>query len=85
MADDDQKSSKRSRFDQTEPQVKRSRFDRRSRSPRKTSENGRSRSPLPSKTPLSPGSGEKKTPSDAAAAAGRINVSLLTVSHALTT
>ncbi|KAL6714870.1 hypothetical protein ACLMJK_007130 [Lecanora helva] len=81
MADDERKSSKRSRFDQTEPEVKRSRFDRRSRSPpTKTSDAGRSRSPLVSKTPMSPANGEKKTASDpaaaAAAAAARINAQI---------
>ncbi|MCJ1452671.1 hypothetical protein MMC28_003014 [Mycoblastus sanguinarius] len=82
MADDDRRSSKRSRFDQTEPEVKRSsRFDRRSRSPpSKKLETARSRSPLALKSPLSPGSEDRKTPLDpaaaAAAAAARINASI---------
>ena len=75
MADEERKSSKRSRFDQTEPDVKRtSRFDRRSRSPTsRASESQRSRSPLVSKTPFSPGAESKKSPLDPAAAAGRLD------------
>lgn len=74
MADDERRSSKRSRFDQTEPEVKRSRFDRRSRSPpSKTSEARRSRSPLVQKSPLSPGSGDRKGSLDPAAAAGKLD------------
>ena len=75
MADEERKSSKRSRFDQTEPDVKRtSRFDRRSRSPTsRASESQRSRSPLVSKTPFSPGAQSQKSPSDPAAAAGRLD------------
>ncbi|KAK3171104.1 hypothetical protein OEA41_003188 [Lepraria neglecta] len=82
MADDERRSSKRSRFDQTEPEPKRtSRFDRRSRSPSsRTSEARRSRSPLGQKTPFSPGSEERKTPTNpaaaAAAAAARINAQI---------
>ncbi|KAL9073228.1 MAG: hypothetical protein Q9161_003060 [Pseudevernia consocians] len=85
MADEERKFSKRSRFDQTEPDVKRSsRFDRRSRSPTsKTSETQRSRSPLAPKTPFSPGAEDRKTPQTpldpaaaAAAAAARINASI---------
>ena len=74
MADEERKTSKRSRFDQTEPEVKRtSRFDRRSRSPpSRTSETQRSRSPLVSKTPFSPGAENRKTPLDPAAAAGKL-------------
>ena len=73
MADEERKTSKRSRFDQTEPDVKRnSRFDRRSRSPSsRTSETRRSRSPLAPKTPFSPGTENKKSPLDPAAAAGK--------------
>ena len=72
MADEERKTSKRSRFDQKEPDVKRnSRFDRRSRSPTsRTSEARRSRSPLPPKTPFSPDTENRKTPSDPATAAG---------------
>lgn len=74
MADDERKVSKRSRFDQTEPDVKRtSRFDRRSRSPTsRTSETRRSRSPLAPKTPFSPGAEDRKPPLDPAAAAGKL-------------
>ncbi|KAI4125683.1 MAG: hypothetical protein LQ341_006951, partial [Variospora aurantia] len=86
MADDERRSSKRSRFDQTDPEPKRSsRFDRRSRSPsRRESETQRSRSPLASSKPLSPGVPENKPPkafaadpaAAAAAAAARINASI---------
>ncbi|KAL2041147.1 hypothetical protein N7G274_006091 [Stereocaulon virgatum] len=82
MADDERRISKRSRFDQTEPEPKRSsRFDRRSRSPStRTSDTRRSRSPLGQKAPFSPGSEERKTPTDpaaaAAAAAARINAQI---------
>ena len=71
MADDERRGSKRSRFDQTEPEPKRtSRFDRRSRSPAsKQSDTRRSRSPLSVKSPLSPGALGAK--SDPAAAAGK--------------
>ena len=58
---EEERRPKRSRFDQTEPEVKRSsRFDRRSRSPPR-----RSRSPTVRENPKSPSSG-----SDPAAAAG---------------
>lgn len=72
MADDERRTSKRSRFDQTEPEVKRSsRFDRRSRSPTdRQTESRRSRSPVVSKSSFSP-SEEKKGAADPAAAAGR--------------
>ena len=72
MADDERKTSKRSRFDQTEPEVKRSRFDRRSRSPSaRKPELRRSRSPKAE--PRSPASTEKKTIQlDPAAAAGML-------------
>ena len=76
MADEERKTSKRSRFDQTEPDVKRtSRFDRRSRSPttRRISDTQRSRSPLPPKAPFSPGADNKKSPLDPAAVAGKLN------------
>lgn len=73
MADDEKRSAKRSRFDQTEPEPKRSsRFDRRSRSPSSRSADvRRSRSPLGQRTPFSPGSEGKSTPLDPAAAAGK--------------
>lgn len=73
MADEERRSSKRSRFDQTEPEPKRStRFDRRSRSPvDRESDSKRSRSPINKDTPLSPTTTErKKSGLDPAAAAG---------------
>ncbi|KAL8733383.1 MAG: hypothetical protein Q9166_002207 [cf. Caloplaca sp. 2 TL-2023] len=86
MADDERRSSKRSRFDQTEPEPKRSsRFDRRSRSPsRRESETQRSRSPLAPSKSMSPGAAESVGPkafaadpaAAAAAAAARINASI---------
>ncbi|KAI4129188.1 MAG: hypothetical protein LQ338_002347 [Usnochroma carphineum] len=86
MADDERRGSKRSRFDQTEPEPKRSsRFDRRSRSPsRRQSETRRSRSPLAPSNPLSPRATESKGPkafaadpaTAAAAAAARINAQI---------
>ncbi|KAL8953220.1 MAG: hypothetical protein Q9222_000919 [Ikaeria aurantiellina] len=86
MADDERRSSKRSRFDQTEPEPKRSsRFDRRSRSPsRRESESRRSRSPLAPSKSMSPGVAEIVGPkafatdpaAAAAAAAARINASI---------
>ncbi|KAI4189807.1 MAG: hypothetical protein LQ346_005055 [Caloplaca aetnensis] len=86
MADEERRSSKRSRFDQTEPEPKRSsRFDRRSRSPsRRESETQRSRSPLAASNSLSPGATDTKGPkafaadpaAAAAAAAARINASI---------
>lgn len=67
--EDTERRTKRSRFDQTEPEPKRaSRFDRRSRSPHnRRAEAGRDRSPL-----SKDGASEepKKAPVDAAAAAG---------------
>ena len=68
MDDTERRTVKRSRFDQTEPEPKRaSRFDRRSRSPpARRSEPGRDRSPLGNDG----GSDPKKSPADAAAAAG---------------
>ncbi|KAI4255198.1 MAG: hypothetical protein L6R42_006844 [Xanthoria sp. 1 TBL-2021] len=86
MADDERRSSKRSRFDQTEPEPKRSsRFDRRSRSPsRRESETQRSRSPLTPTKSMSPAAAESVGPkafaadpaAAAAAAAARINASI---------
>ncbi|KAL8648263.1 MAG: hypothetical protein Q9226_006067 [Calogaya cf. arnoldii] len=86
MADDERRSSKRSRFDQTEPEPKRSsRFDRRSRSPsRRASETQRSRSPLAASKSMSPAAAESVGPkafaadpaAAAAAAAARINASI---------
>ncbi|KAL8694332.1 MAG: hypothetical protein Q9224_003585 [Gallowayella concinna] len=83
---EDERRSKRSRFDQTEPETKRSsRFDRRSRSPsRRDSETKRSRSPLASSKSMSPGAAETSGPkafaadpaAAAAAAAARINASI---------
>ena len=82
MADSDSRSSKRSRFDQTEPEPKRSsRFDRRSRSPTRQSESRRSRSPVnrDRNGPLSPVSSEGKPKSglDPAAAAGKLAIDAL--------
>ncbi|KAL2223367.1 hypothetical protein M432DRAFT_629624 [Thermoascus aurantiacus ATCC 26904] len=86
---DEERRTKRSRFDQTEPEPRRqSRFDRRSRSPSsRQSESTRTRSPL-SHEPRSPGAEAQKEapkeapkrPSDpaaaAAAAAAKINAQL---------
>ena len=68
---DEERRSKRSRFDQTEPEPRKpSRFDRRSRSPvSRHSESRRSRSPL-GKDSRSPTARDSKTPVDPAAAAG---------------
>ncbi|KAH8428733.1 uncharacterized protein LDX57_006419 [Aspergillus melleus] len=81
MADDDRRT-KRSRFDQTEPEPRRpSRFDRRSRSPSsRQSETTRARSPL-SREVRSPSAGTPKTSASdpaaaAAAAAAKINAQL---------
>jgi hypothetical protein len=68
MDDTERRTVKRSRFDQTEPEPRKaSRFDRRSRSPpSRRSESGRDRSPIAKdETPEI-----KKSPTDAAAAAG---------------
>ena len=80
MADEERRTAKRSRFDQTEPEVKRSsRFDRRSRSPTsKISESRRSRSPIARERVLSPGTEEnKKAALDPAAAAGKLSREML--------
>ena len=68
MAGEETRSSKRSRFDQTEPESKRSsRFDRRSRSPgHRQSDSHRSRSPMEKDN----GQATKRQGSDAASAAG---------------
>ncbi|RFU80979.1 hypothetical protein TARUN_1264 [Trichoderma arundinaceum] len=64
--EDSERRTKRSRFDQTEPEPRRpSRFDRRSRSPPTRRHEGRDRSPLPKDD----SSETKKPPVDAAAAA----------------
>ncbi|MCJ1315043.1 hypothetical protein MMC15_000357 [Xylographa vitiligo] len=83
MADNEPRSSKRSRFDQTEPETKRSsRFDRRSRSPvSRHSEARRSRSPPGRGSPLSPKPDERKKSgldpaAAAAAAAAKINAQI---------
>ncbi|MCJ1287062.1 hypothetical protein MMC26_006410 [Xylographa opegraphella] len=83
MADSENRSSKRSRFDQTEPETKRSsRFDRRSRSPiSRHSEARRSRSPQVRDGPLSPRPEERKKSgldpaAAAAAAAAKINAQI---------
>ncbi|KAF4265948.1 hypothetical protein CNMCM8714_005882 [Aspergillus fumigatus] len=80
---DDERRAKRSRFDQTEPELRRaSRFDRRSRSPSsRQPESTRTRSPL-SREPFSPGaddsrkSGSVDPAAAAAAAAAKINAQL---------
>lgn len=62
--EDSERRTKRSRFDQTEPEPKKSRFDRRSRSPPSRRSETRERSPAKDDT-------EPKKPAvDAAAAAG---------------
>ncbi|MCJ1295883.1 hypothetical protein MMC34_007448 [Xylographa carneopallida] len=83
MADSEHRSSKRSRFDQTEPETKRSsRFDRRSRSPvSRHSEVRRSRSPPARNSPLSPKLDDRKRSgldpaAAAAAAAAKINAQI---------
>ncbi|KAL2257637.1 hypothetical protein VTK26DRAFT_9369 [Humicola hyalothermophila] len=82
MDDSERRSAKRSRFDQTEPEVRRSRFDRRSRSPpaRKPDSNrDRDRSPISRSRDSAP-SDSKSPPVDpaaaAAAAAARINAQI---------
>ncbi|KAM0258273.1 hypothetical protein ACHAQJ_003915 [Trichoderma viride] len=75
--EDSERRTKRSRFDQTEPEPRRaSRFDRRSRSPPSRRHEGRDRSPLPKDD-----SSETKKPAidaaaAAAAAAAKINAQL---------
>ncbi|KAL7923015.1 hypothetical protein ACQKWADRAFT_290976 [Trichoderma austrokoningii] len=75
--EDSERRTKRSRFDQTEPEPRRaSRFDRRSRSPPTRRHEGRDRSPLPKDD-----SSETKKPAvdaaaAAAAAAAKINAQL---------
>lgn len=73
MAGDERRSSKRSRFDQTEPEVKRSsRFDRRSRSPiSRHTDSRRSRSPVAHKSPFSPSEEKTSSAIDPSAAAGK--------------
>lgn len=73
MADEERRSSKRSRFDQTEPEVKRSsRFDRRSRSPTsRHTESRRSRSPVVQKSSFSSLEEKKSSAVDPTAAAGK--------------
>ncbi|KAG6032633.1 hypothetical protein E4U41_007181 [Claviceps citrina] len=76
MDDSERRTTKRSRFDQTEPEPKRtSRFDRRSRSPPTRRSEGRDRSPLGEEETEA-----KKSPVDAAAAAAaaaaRINAAM---------
>ncbi|KAI4154067.1 MAG: hypothetical protein LQ340_001922 [Diploschistes diacapsis] len=80
MADEEKRISKRSRFDQTEPEPKRSsRFDRRSRSPsNRHSESHRSRSPVNRNEngTESRKSGGADAAAAAAAAAARINAQI---------
>jgi len=74
MDDSERRTTKRSRFDQTEPEPRRSRFDRRSRSPAaRKLDSTRDRSPI-SRGPDSATPETKKSPVDAAAAAGLSNV-----------
>ncbi|KAH6848407.1 hypothetical protein B0I37DRAFT_163688 [Chaetomium sp. MPI-CAGE-AT-0009] len=80
MDDTDQRSAKRSRFDQTEPK-RPSRFDRRSRSPPpRKSDSGRDRERSPLSRPRDAPTNSKSPPVDpaaaAAAAAARINAQL---------
>lgn len=63
---EEERTAKRSRFDQREPEPKRSRFDRRSRSPPARRSETRDRSPLGNES----NGGTEKSPSDAASAAG---------------
>jgi hypothetical protein len=76
MEDAERRSTKRSRFDQTEPEPRRSRFDRRSRSPPTRRSEARDRSPYRRDEDAEP----KKPAVDAAAAAAeaaaRINAQL---------
>ena len=74
MDDSERRTSKRSRFDQTEPEPRRSRFDRRSRSPPPTrkSDSARERSPLKGDAD-GVASELPKKPVDAAAAAGELS------------
>ncbi len=72
MDDSERRSTKRSRFDQTEPEPRRSRFDRRSRSPparKPDSGHDRERSPL--SRPRDDPADSKSPPVDPAAAAGK--------------
>jgi hypothetical protein len=79
MDDTERRTTKRSRFDQTEPEPRRSRFDRRSRSPAaRKPESARDRSPL-NKGNDSTTSETKKTPVDAAAAAGVFSLLFLSL------
>lgn len=74
MDDAERRSAKRSRFDQTEPEVRRSRFDRRSRSPparKPDSGRDRDRSPIHRSRESAP-SDSKSPPVDPAAAAGKM-------------
>jgi hypothetical protein len=76
MDDAERRSTKRSRFDQTEPETKRaSRFDRRSRSPparKPDSGRDRERSPISRSRDSEPAS--SKSPIDPAAAAGKTDI-----------
>lgn len=74
MADDERRTSKRSRFDQTESEVKRSsRFDRDSRSPLSSNAytRQRSRSPVVPKSTLTANEGKRSPAVDPATAAGK--------------
>lgn len=67
---DEERTAKRSRFDQREPEPKKSRFDRRSRSPVARRSETRDRSPVGNGKEAN--GGAEKSPSDAAAAAGTV-------------
>lgn len=71
MDDGDRRITKRSRFDQTQPEPKKSRFDRRSRSPpSRKPDTTRDRSPLSRDGDRATPEAAKKPASDPAAAAG---------------
>ncbi|KAH8677491.1 hypothetical protein BX600DRAFT_449971 [Xylariales sp. PMI_506] len=81
MDDSERRTTKRSRFDQTEPEPRRSRFDRRSRSPpARKPDSGRDRSPLDdianSPAPESKRASNVDAAAAAAAAAAKINASI---------
>lgn len=63
---DEERTAKRSRFDQREPEPKKSRFDRRSRSPHARRSETRDRSPIGKEA----NGGADKSSGDAASAAG---------------
>ncbi|KAK5997042.1 hypothetical protein PT974_02393 [Cladobotryum mycophilum] len=77
MDDSERRTTKRSRFDQTEPETKRaSRFDRRSRSPPARRSEARDRSPLSRESPSETKKPQVDAAVAAAAAAAKINAQL---------